>query len=69
MTYMYVQNSLNAVEAKTLGFMNLMLQSFVTTAPPPMGKGGDYDFTAFSALLYKPHPQGANWRSKLCSLQ
>ena len=25
-----------------------MHQSFVTTAPPPMGKGGDYDFSAFS---------------------
>ena len=24
-------------------------QSFVTTAPPPMGKCGDYDFSAFSA--------------------
>ena len=28
-----------------------MHQSFVTTAPPPTGKGGDYDFSAFSALL------------------
>ena len=33
-------------------------QSFVTTAPPPTGKGGDYDFSAFSALLLAP-PQGA----------
>ena len=26
-------------------------QSFVTTAPPPTGKGRDYDFTALSDLL------------------
>ena len=32
-------------------FKVLMHQSFVTTAPPPMGKGRDYDFSAFSALL------------------
>ena len=24
---------------------------FVTTAPPPTGKGGDYDFSYFSAQL------------------
>ena len=43
----------------------VMHQSFVTTAPPPTGKGGDCDLSAFSALLpcYKPHPQGVNWRS------
>ena len=29
----------------------LMHQSFVTTAPPPTGKGKDYYFSAFSALL------------------
>ena len=29
----------------------VMHQSFVTTAPPPTGKGRDYDFSAFSALL------------------
>ena len=29
----------------------IMHQSFVTTAPPPTGKGGDYDFSAFIALL------------------
>ena len=32
-------------------YLHLMHQSFVTTAPPPTGKGGDYDFSAFSALL------------------
>ena len=31
--------------------ISFMHQSFVTTAPPPTGKGGDYDFSAFSALL------------------
>ena len=30
---------------------HFMYQSFVTTAPPPTGNGGDYDFSAFSALL------------------
>ena len=34
-----------------------MHQSFVTTAPPPTGKGGD-DFQ-LSVPCYKPHPQGA----------
>ena len=29
----------------------VMHQSFVTTATPTTGKGGDYDFSAFSALL------------------
>ena len=33
-----------------------MHQSFVTMAPPPMGKGGDYDFSVFNALLYTPPP-------------
>ena len=28
-----------------------MHQSFVTIAPQPTGKGGDYDFSAFNALL------------------
>ena len=28
-----------------------MHQSFVTTSTPPTGKGGGYDFSAFSALL------------------
>ena len=30
---------------------DFMHQSFVTTAPPPTGKGWDYGFSAFSALL------------------
>ena len=30
---------------------HLMHQSFVTTAPPPTGKGGDYDFSVFNALV------------------
>ena len=34
-------------------FSFLMHQSFVNTAPPPMGKGGDYDFSC-----YELHPQG-----------
>ena len=29
----------------------VMYHSFVTTAPPPTGKGWDDDFLAFSALL------------------
>ena len=38
-----------------------MHKSFVTTAHPPKGKGGDCGISAFSALLcYKPHTQGAN---------
>ena len=39
-------------------------KSFVTTAHPPTGKGGDCGISAFSAL---PHIQGANWgvKSKL----
>ena len=47
--------------------ITFMQQLFVTTAPPPTEKGGDYEFSAFSAL-HKTHSQGANWRSKLCSL-
>ena len=31
--------------------VRIMHQSFVTTAPPPMWKGGHYDFSTFSALL------------------
>ena len=30
---------------------NVVYQSFVTTAPPPTGKGGDYDFSVFNAML------------------
>ena len=47
--------------------LSVMHQSFVTTAPPPAWKGGDNDFSV-SVPCYKTHPQGANWRSKLCSL-
>ena len=47
--------------------VDIIHQSFVTTAPPPTGKGGDYDFLV-PVPCYEPHPQGANWRSKLCSL-
>ena len=31
-----------------------MHQSFVSTDPPPSGKGGDYDFSVFNALLSTP---------------
>ena len=31
--------------------LKVMHQSFVTTAPPPTGKGGDYDKRVFIALL------------------
>ena len=37
----------------------IMHQSFVTTAPPPSGKGGDYDFSV-SVPCYEPHPEGTN---------
>ena len=30
---------------------DVMHQSFISTAPPPTGKGRDYDFSVFSALL------------------
>ena len=30
---------------------DVMHQSFVTTVPPPTGKGGDYYLTALSSLL------------------
>ena len=33
---------------------NVMHQSFVTTAPPPMGKGGDNLTFQFSMPCYKP---------------
>ena len=33
----------------------VMHQSFVTTATPPTGNGGDYDFL-FSVPCYEPHP-------------
>ena len=35
----------------------IMHQSFVSTAPPPKGMGGDSDFH-FSEPWYKPHPVG-----------
>ena len=35
----------------TFSTVRIMHQSFVTTATPPTGKGGHYDFSAFSALL------------------
>ena len=37
-----------------------MHQQFVTTAPPPMAKGGDYDFSAFSTQVpaISPTPRG-----------
>ena len=38
-------------------------KSFVTTAHPPTGKGGDCGISAFSAR-YKPHTQTANWGVK-----
>ena len=50
--YWYMQQT--QVTYRTIGPLVvsvMMHQSFVTTAPPPMGKGGDYDFSAFSALL------------------
>ena len=34
-----------------------MHQSFATTAALSTGMGGDYDFSAFSALLYAPLPR------------
>ena len=34
--------------------IRLMHQSFVSTAPPPTGKGGDNDFSLLRALLYAP---------------
>ena len=43
----WVKTGNEIFEAKQM----VMHQSFVTTAPPPTGKGGDYDFSAFSALL------------------
>ena len=36
----------------------IMHQSFVSSAPPPTGKGGDYDFSTFMALLKAPSPGG-----------
>ena len=38
-------------EAILHGHVSLMHRSFVTTVPPTTGKGRDYDFSAFSALL------------------
>ena len=35
----------------------VMHQSFVTTAPPHTGKGGDNDFSV-SVPCYEPHPRG-----------
>ena len=40
-----------------------MHKSFVTTAHPPTGKGGDCGISAFRPC-YKPHTQGANWGFK-----
>ena len=51
--YWYMQQT-QVIVYRTIGplLVSVMMhQSFVTTAPPPMGKGGDYDFSAFSALL------------------
>ena len=39
-----------------MSFFWIMHQSFVTTAPSPTGKGGDYDFSA-SVSCYKPQPR------------
>ena len=49
-------------EAEGTNNLFIMHQSFAATAPPPstytpMGKGGGYDISAFSVLLYVP-PQG-----------
>ena len=63
--YLFVQATV-ATE-QILQLAGVMHQSFVTTAPPPMGKGGNYDFSV-SVPCYEPRHQGANWRSKLCSL-
>ena len=41
----------------------VMHKSFVTTAHPPTGKGGDCGISAFRPC-YKPHTQGANWGFK-----
>ena len=41
----------NSFQVYLLPLCWIMHQSIATTAPPPTGKGGDYDFSAFSDLL------------------
>ena len=43
--------------------LTVMHQSLVNTAPPPTGKGGDYDFSV-SVPCYEPHPQGGKLEVK-----
>ena len=50
----WVQTVCKSYQQITLGVMH---QSFVSTAPPPTGMGGDSDFH-FSEPCYKPRPVG-----------
>ena len=59
--YKHLKQKNNQAPSNPCAAYCIMHKSFVTTAPPPTGKGGDYDFSV-SVPCYKPHPQGANWR-------
>ena len=53
--YIEVRTRTKSIRNQTLyNKYSFMHQSFVTTAPPPTGKGGDYDFSV-SVPCCKPH--------------